>query len=273
MKVLVIGSGLVGQNLAGSFQTHLLPDELKVFSSRWLTSQDNLMLEDLISGSDVILWSARDAGLPSDGINSEKLWERIQNLLQRSQWAGKFVYLSSAGSIYGDGTDGPYSESSDTNPVDVYGALKLKHEDQLKNNAAKCGFEYLILRISNIFTLTPEDVGIVGAILRSMQTKEAFNLMWGLQTRDFIHLSDVCKATIELWKKDAVGIFNVASGSSISILNLVSKLEFKYHKQSFYTLQKEIPPIIRSEILIEKLITLTNWKPESIDEYLRKESR
>jgi nucleoside-diphosphate-sugar epimerase len=55
----------------------------------------------------------------------------------------------------------------------------------------------------------------------------------GLQTRDFVHVSDVVRANLLVCERDeAIGqVFNVASGRGISLLDLVDMLNELYHTE------------------------------------------
>ena len=63
----------------------------------------------------------------------------------------------------------------------------------------------------------------------------------GLQTRDFVHVTDVARANIFLMLcKDAFGVYNIGTGKRISILDLVNNLS--------KSLGKEIKPNILNTI-------------------------
>jgi len=152
--------------------------------------------------------------------------------------------------------------------LDNYGSLKLYHETQLLINSHESGFIPLILRLSNLFSLTPSDPGIIGATLKSMETKEPFKLIWGYQTRDFIHIDEVSKLTLELLKSNASGVFNVASGFSTSILDLIGQLENIYNQKSYYTIEEGFPVVRYSKISIEKLVSQIKRYPRTLSNTL-----
>jgi UDP-glucose 4-epimerase len=46
----------------------------------------------------------------------------------------------------------------------------------------------------------------------------------GLQTRDFVFVGDVARANVAALRSDAVGIVNIGTGASVSLLHLVDTL-------------------------------------------------
>jgi len=269
MKILVIGSGEVGNALFNGLITLGTTRDVAHQSSRALMGQSDEIVRSLVAGTEIILWCARDSGIPGDSRNSIELWERLQQVIIEINWTGKFVFTSSAGAIYGNETEFPSSEGSRKVPVDTYGRLKKRHEEGLIANSEIGSFTYLIARITNIFTFDKGDKGILGSIIRSIQDQETFVLQWGQQSRDFIHLDDVVRILLELISQDYSGVFNLGSGLSITIFDLIEKMETFYRNKCTYQLETAIPAIPRSEVAISKLLKTGIKRARTIDECLQ----
>ena len=220
-NVLVIGTGRVG---------FAITDQLSGldYKTSNIGARAHLELEKTfrdIGNFDTIFWCARDAGIPGNEANSEEVFLKLLSELQLKSWQGKFVFLSTAGEIYGDSGDHVNSEESPVNPTSKYGTKKLEHEKEIVALSSRVGFCSLILRISNIYELEISDRGIVGAIIRHLIFRENLNVSNGNQERDFIQLCDVARIAVTLAGKESFSIVNVATGSSVSILNLIKLFE------------------------------------------------
>lgn len=218
---LIIGTGRVG--LAITNQLFSLNYKASNIGARAHLELEKTFQD--IGKFDTIFWCARDAGIPDDKANCEEVFFKLLSALQLKSWQGKFVFLSTAGEIYGDSAGHLNSEESPVNPTSLYGTRKLEHEKEIMNLSSRVGFSSLMLRISNIYELEINDRGIVGAIMRHLILHENLTLSNGNQERDFIELSDVAKIAVTLAGKDRFSVINIASGSPISILNLVKLFE------------------------------------------------
>ena len=265
MKILVIGSGVIGKATHQKLLSFGISSEVALISSRLLEAQSDLQTLNLIRETNLIIWTARDAGAPRELGNSSPLWDRLQRILTQIHWRGKFVFASSAGAIYGNDTEFPSSETSRQFPVEPYGRIKKLHEMDLIENARTGEFEILIARVTNVFTVDKNDRGIIGSVLRSIENRENFVLQWGFQTRDFICLEDLTTILVQLISLKQQGIFNIGSGVSLNMFDVIGKFEHFYQKKSNYVLDGSIPLIPRSEVVISKLLKTGIPQPRTID--------
>ena len=176
-----------------------------------------------------------------------------------------FVFLSTAGEIYGDSKVFENSEESPTNPISLYGKTKLSHEKEVSKISIKVGFDVLVLRISNIYELNTGDPGIVGAILRHLVMQESLKIIGGHQERDFINLFDVAKIAIKLAEKNCESIFNVATGSPKSILNLVSLFEIALDAKAKPLLLQDFYGVVTANFSTAKMASKIEDLPRDID--------
>lgn len=124
----------------------------------------------------------------------------------------KVIFTSSA-AVYGDAPL-PQNEGMECKPVSQYGRSKLKAERAAPPRS-------FIVRIFNCYG--PRGRGVVNAFCRKIPEYEDITVYGhGLQTRDFVYVSDVVDAL--LLGMDNEGVYNVASGSETSLLNLIDTI-------------------------------------------------
>ena len=260
-NTLVIGSGRVG--LAFTNELSILNYEALNIGVR---AQSELrQVFDELSKFDTIFWCARDAGTPDKETNCEEIFLDLLKHLELSSWNGLFVFLSTAGEIYGDSKIFENSEESPANPTSLYGKRKLSHEKEISKISIKAGFNVLVLRISNIYELNTEDQGIVGSILRHLVMKESLTIIGGHQERDFILLSDVAKIGIKLAEKRCELVFNIATGFPKSILKLVSLFENTLDKKAEPFLLGDFYGVVTANFSIAKMASEIKDLPRNID--------
>ena len=260
-NTLVIGSGRVG--LAFTNELAALKYEVLNIGVRALSELRQVF--DELCKFDTLFWCARDAGTPNSETNCEEIFLDLLKQIELSSWKGLFVFLSTAGEIYGDSNDFESSEESFVNPTSLYGERKLSHEKKISKTSIQVGFSVLILRISNIYELNTEDQGIVGAILRHFVRQESLTIIGGHQERDFILLSDVAKIAIKLAEKSCVSCFNIATGFPKSILNLVSLFENAFDKKAEPLLLGEFYGVVSANFSIAKVASEIEYLPRNID--------
>jgi UDP-glucose 4-epimerase len=143
----------------------------------------------------------------------------------RAAGAGRCVFVSSGGAIYGE-TRRAASERSRVDPKSPYGRHKLEAEGIV----ARSGVSYAIARPSNIYG-TGQSVGLEGAVVAAFVARALAREPLaidgdGRQTRDFIHASDVVEALVRLAAPSAPsGIWNVSAGRRTSIAELATIVE------------------------------------------------
>lgn len=265
-KALVIGMGRVGSAFNREFTANGMEICNVSSQSTFMEIQRDLIFS--IQSFSLIIWAARDAGIPTNPSNSSTLFYELLHYIDVTGWNGFFVFTSSAGEIYGEVVNPPARETDPIFPISKYGLLKAKHETLVSDLARKNSFQALIIRVSNIYEIKLNDPGIVGALLRSLLNSEHFELQGGNQIRDFITIDDLATAVVKLVALGATGIFNIASGQSISINELVSFLEAKTLNSIFATRIGKVTGIANSNISVSKLEELLNWKPKSIMQYI-----
>ena len=137
----------------------------------------------------------------------------------------RIVYLSSGGTVYGNTDEESLREESATNPISSYGAVKLAVEKYLGVYGRQYGVRATILRVSNPYGPNSRHIGLQGVIptfFSRLIEKQPIRI-WGTgeNIRDYIYISDLSNAILKAIEQDKPGIYNVGSGTGISIKEII----------------------------------------------------
>ncbi|MFC1842756.1 NAD-dependent epimerase/dehydratase family protein [Candidatus Dependentiae bacterium] len=165
------------------------------------------------------------------------------NILQAARINGvKKLVFSSSAAIYGP-TELVCKENMTPNPQSPYGTTKLMGEYYCKQFANNFGLKTITLRYFNVFGQRQNPNGAYGAVVAKFtdlmgKNKPVTIFGDGLQTRDFIPVQDVVEANLTVAMLESKFMngqaFNIGTGKSISLLELVAllKKDFpKYNKE------------------------------------------
>ena len=153
-------------------------------------------------------------------------------LLDAARRAGvrRLVYAASS-SAYGDQPTSSKRETDLPAPLSPYGAAKLAAEYYCRAFTASFGFETVCLRYFNVFgprqDPTSEYSAVIPKFVTAMLSGEAPTIYGdGRQSRDFTYIANVVHGNLLAADAPEVAgrVFNVATGSSISLLELVERL-------------------------------------------------
>ena len=131
----------------------------------------------------------------------------------------------------------PTSETDLTFPLSVYATTKLAQENLLLNMISSMDVVANIFRFQNVYgegqSLSNPYTGIL-AIFSNLarEAKQLRIFEDGNESRDFIHVKDVCDIVLEVISKNKESdIFNVGTGVKTSVLSVAEKiLEFTESK-------------------------------------------
>ncbi|WCN38096.1 NAD-dependent epimerase/dehydratase family protein [Aneurinibacillus uraniidurans] len=183
-----------------------------------------------------------------------------------SEGIEKFIFLSSAGTVYGD-NEGPHKENDVLSPINIYGLQKVYFEYLLQVKAAEDdSFKYLVLRISNPYggyQITNKKQGIIPILVEKAIKNDVFELWVDENTsRDYIYIDDFLEVTHRIIAKseNINEIINISSGISCSIKELISIVESVVGKKIKIIKKGISVPTIRSnDIDNKKMLMLTNY--------------
>ena len=138
----------------------------------------------------------------------------------------KIIYLSSAGTVYGETGREEVDENCALNPKNHYGNYHCWAENELRNF---CGDEVTILRLSNLYgpnQLNKKGQGLVTACIRSVRENDYLPIFGdGSLIRDYLLEDDLVLILKMLLDRPTAGTFNVASGIPYSIIEVIREVE------------------------------------------------
>ncbi len=145
-------------------------------------------------------------------------------LLEAAKDLESFVYASSGGAVYGEPRQLPVPEEHPTDPISPYGASKLAGEKYVQLYHYNYGIKYAILRYANVYGERQDARGEAGVIAifleRLLAGKPLIIYGTGEQTRDYVYVGDVVRATL-LGRRCSSGVFNIGTGKETSVNALV----------------------------------------------------
>ena len=162
--------------------------------------------------------------------------------------AKRFVYASSA-ATYGRPKTLPLKEEEPLRPESPYGLEKQINELYAKlfkklYETSSCG-----MRFFNVFGPRQDPkspyAGVIALFADAVLAKQPITINGdGMQTRDFIFVNDVARANIAALSSNYEGAVNVATGSTITLLELIEILE----KIAGHTCDKNFGPERQGDI-------------------------
>ena len=174
----------------------------------------------------------------------------------------KIIFVSSY--VYGNPKKNPISEKHQIKPHNTYTKSKVLSEELCKIYAEKYKIEIIILRPFNIFGNLQKDNFFISNIIKSIKNNSHITIINKNNKRDYLFIDDLIDAIIKLIDyKCKFEIFNIGSGKSYSLENIVKLFEKKSKKKikRKYKISKEnnIPKIQADITKIKKEI---KWNPK-----------
>jgi UDP-glucose 4-epimerase len=214
-------------NFENSSQKHFITifkDSVTVISG---DITDYSKLSCSMKNHDIVIHLAAKISVPDSIINSESTFDTnvngTQNILDSllSNNISKIIFLSSA-AVYSDGTS-KFTESSKLIPSSPYGVSKMEMEKKINHFIVHHKIDSTILRLFNVYG-NGQSIEYAGVIT---QFKEKINQNFpliiygdGQAMRDFIYIDDVVTAIILAMNSSESNTYNIASGTSTSIIDL-----------------------------------------------------
>jgi len=250
MKVLITGGcGFIGVNLVKflckrDFTVRVV-DNLSVGKNEYLKALSlpkapQLIIEDIrnkeamdeaVEGMDAVVHLAAHTSVVESLETPQKDWDinvnGTLNLLEacRQNGVDRFIFASS-NAVVGE-QDPPIDETKAPRPVSPYGASKLAGEALCSSYYRSFGLGTVSLRFANCYgPYSDHKTSVVSRFMKSANEGKALTIYGdGNQTRDFVHVEDVCRAIcLALTAQDDSafgGVFQVASGKETAINRLV----------------------------------------------------
>jgi UDP-glucose 4-epimerase len=227
-----------------------------------------------VEGVEVIFHQAALRSVPRSvddplSSNNVNITGTLQLLIAARNAKVRRVVYASSSSVYGDNLQFPQVETMRLSPISPYATSKLAAENYCAVFAKTFGLETVALRYFNVFgpRQHPESqyAAVIPKFLQSIRDHQPLEVHWdGKQSRDFTYIENVVNAN--LLSASARGVageaFNIASGHSISLLQVIKELE----KLSGRKLERQHSPRRAGDIRktwadIRKAKRLLRYKP------------
>ena len=248
-RVLVTGGcGFIGANLirsirAGTDWRVRVVDDLRTGRESYVSGElaevvigdvaDPAVLEPALAGVDAVVHLASQTGvLPSvedparDFEGNTMATFRVLDGCRRRGIA-RVVFASSGASV-GEVTP-PIHENIVPRPLSPYGAGKLAGEAYVQGFAGSFVMQTAALRFSNVYGpySLHKDNAIPNFIKRCLRGERLEIYGDGSQTRDFIHVHDLCDGIIAAVRADGIGgeIFQLGTSVETSVVELARLIQ------------------------------------------------
>ena len=187
-------------------------------------------VEKAVADADAVVHLAAIVSVPFSVLNPKLTYDVNVNgtrmLLDQcvASQVKRFILVSSC-SVYGEPRYVPTDELHPTSALSPYAESKLEAERVCLKNSDEGRLETVVFRLFNVYGLRQAQNGYAG-VISSFAERLARGMPLiiygnGLQTRDFVHVSDVSEAIwLALSKSNIEGVFNIASGKPVEIKQL-----------------------------------------------------
>ena len=289
MKVVVTGgAGFIGSHIAeywngkaevvilDSFRTGYAENVKHLSGVKLLEGdiRDKSLVEKIVAGADYVFNLAALVSVPESIDKPEETIEinvkGLINILEAAKKHGvKKVIHSSSAAIYGDDPRLPKRTDMLPVPKTPYGITKLDGEYWCNFFSDEFGVGTVSLRYFNVFGPRQDPKSQYAAAIpifvsKAIKNKDITIYGDGKQTRDFVYVKDVVRANVlaaeSVLKK---GVFNVATGKSITIGELAEKIIKLTDSKSKIVFAPERPGDIKfSSADIEETKKLLGFEPQ-----------
>ena len=153
--------------------------------------------------------------------NVQMAWNLVSGA--RDANVESLVYFSSV-DVYGRAPKLPMSETTSLDPDTWYGLSKSTSEwivrEELDSRVPTC-----LLRIPGIFGRSRSDRSVIGQLIATIRKEgKAYIHGDGKLLRDYVFAPDLCQVVERLITRRASGTFNVATGTSVSLLQILEAI-------------------------------------------------
>jgi UDP-glucose 4-epimerase len=248
MKMIITGgAGFIGSHIAEFFSDNYevtVIDDLTTGNVNNLDNiplkfikgniQDYSLLKKEFKDASFVLHQAAFVSVPDSIRNPRKNHEinvtGTLNVLCAAHDTGveKVLFASSA-AIYGNSPELPKREDMIPEPVSPYAASKMAGEYYCRAFTEQYGLKTLCLRYFNVYgprqNPSSDYAAVIPLFISRMLSQKPMTIYGdGTQTRDFIFVRDVVSAIEAGLNHNICGSFNIATGTSTSINDLVELL-------------------------------------------------
>jgi len=199
--------------------------------------RDTELLEIVMEGVDAVVHLAAQVSVPisvekPDETASINIGGTEALLSNCSKFGIKRFIIASSAAVYGGNENFPLAEKDGGDLLSPYAESKWENEHQI-SKARDAGLEAVALRFFNVFGIGQRPDSAYAAVIPKfvemmVQGKAPHIHGDGLQTRDFVHVNDVCEAILKflepVWRGGTHHVFNVATQTKKSLIDLIDEI-------------------------------------------------
>jgi nucleoside-diphosphate-sugar epimerase len=176
----------------------------------------------------------------------------------------RFVFFSSS-MVYGNFKSPEVAEDHPTDPIGIYGALKLSGEKFVIAYNQVFGMPYTILRPSALYGPRCVSRRVGQAFIESALVGDKLRVDGeGEEKLDFSYIDDVVNGTIAAIEHDAARneIFNMTAGKGRSLHDLVTLVQEHFPEIEVEYVERDALRPYRGTLSMEKAARLLEFRPE-----------
>ena len=256
--------------------------------------RDDSLLDSSMEGCDAVAHLAAQVSVPLSVSNPEETIsinvDGTSKVIAACLKNGiKRMVMASSAAVYGEAENLPLKEEDAGQVLSPYAESKWKNESQILE-ARENGLHATALRFFNVYGVGQRPDGAYATVVPKFADMMAQGIAPrlngdGLHTRDFVHVHDVCSAICSLiegeWKAEQFHVYNVATQTKITLLDLVSTINQALGNamEGFEPITathgpERVGDIQHSMADINRIQTILNWQPsvsfeDGIEELVR----
>jgi UDP-glucose 4-epimerase len=183
-------------------------------------------LEAACAGATAVVHLAAQSGVPPSIANPQGDFETnvrgTFNVVDVARRAGvQRVAFASSGAVLAGATP-PLHEDMRPQPLSPYGASKLYGEAILQAYESSFGMTSVTLRFANLYgPFCAHKGSVVNVFFGAVARGEPLVLDGGgTQTRDFVHVGDICRGVAAALRAQRGGVYHLGTGRETSVVEL-----------------------------------------------------
>lgn len=159
---------------------------------------------------------------------------------------------------------GSVSESEDKRPSSLYGLAKVIAAEQSKLLTASLGLKWSWLRVFSLYGPGDAPYWLIPTVIRQLGRDAPPELTHGEQLWDYLYIDDAAAAVLEVIRHGSSGDFNIGSGKTIKIRELVERVRSLMESEVplyFGSVPYRPDQVMHLQANISKICGETGWAP------------
>lgn len=150
------------------------------------------------------------------------------NILNSIKQSKTKIIFASSREVYGN-VSKPVIESDKLKPININGFTKILSENLIYNFHEVYKIPFIILRFTNFYGLTTNRG--ISSMMKKAIIDKSVSFYGGDQVFDLIHIDDAATAIVQSIKYKHSDIFNIGSGQSTTLKEIIKKMQKKVDKK------------------------------------------